>query len=77
MPRLFFAGVIGVIQHLQVQYISECKVPNEGEKQKVWRGLLGSKAKSLPPKQSVQFKCQRWFKVTKKFAKKSLACDIV
>ena len=74
MPRLFFAGAIGDIQRLQVQYTSECKLPNERGKEKVWRGLFGSKAKSLSPKQSVKLKCQIWFKIkiSKKIAKKGL-----
>ena len=32
--------------------------------------VLGSKAKHSPPKQSVTFKCKKWAKITKKFAKK-------
>ena len=34
--------------------------------------LLEFKAKPWPRKQSVKFKCQIWFKATKKFAKKCL-----
>ena len=34
--------------------------------------LLGSKAKPLPPKQSVKFKCQILLKITKKLAEKWL-----
>ena len=62
MPRLFFAGGIGDIQCLQGQYTSKCKVPNERGKEngleRVFKPLLGFKAKPLPPKQSVKFKCQ-------------------
>ena len=70
---LFFTGGIGDIQRLQVWYASECKVPNEGGKEMVWRGfackpLLGSKAKPSPPKQFVKFKCQIWFEITEKLA---------
>ena len=54
---------------LQVQYASECKVPNEGEKSKP---ILGSKATPSPPKQSVKFKNQVWHEITKKLAKKCL-----
>ena len=58
MHRLFFTGGIGDIQHLKVQYASECKVPNERGKGKVWRGfckpLLRSKAKPSPQKQPVK-----------------------
>ena len=58
MSRLFFAEDIGGIQRLQVWYAFKCKVPDEGGKEKVWKGyklLLGSKAKHLLPKQSVKF----------------------
>ena len=76
MPRLFFAGGIGDMQRLQVRYVSECKVPNERGKghdlERVCKPLLGSKAKLLPPKQFVKFKCKIWFEITKKFAKKCL-----
>ena len=76
MPRLFFAGDIGNIQRLQVRYASGCKVPNERGKRKGLEGvceqLLGSKAKPLPPKQSVKFKSQIWPEITKKPAKKCL-----
>ena len=50
MPRLFFAGDIGDMQRLQVQYASECKVPNERGKKALegaCKSLLGSKAKPL------------------------------
>ena len=51
-------------------------VYNERGKAKVWRGLASRywdlKLNPLPPKQSVKFKCQIWFKITKKFAKKHL-----
>ena len=61
MPRLLFTGAIGDIQRLQVQYMSKCKVPNEKGKgndlERVLTPLLGSKAKLLPPKQFVKFKC--------------------
>ena len=40
VPRLFFAGVIGDIQRLQVQYVPGCKVPNEREKGKFWREFV-------------------------------------
>ena len=55
MPRLFFTGVIGDIQRLQVRCASECKVPNEERKglERVCKPLLGSKATPSPPKQSV------------------------
>ena len=55
--------------------MSESKVPNDGEKkslERVCKPLLGPKAKPSPPKQSVKFKCQVWFEITKKFAKKCL-----
>ena len=39
-PRLFFTGDIGDIQHLQVGHASEGTVPNEGGKEKVWRGFV-------------------------------------
>ena len=40
--------------------------------ERVCKPLLGSKAKPLPQKQYVKFKCQIWFKITKKLAKKCL-----
>ena len=60
-----------------MHYASECKIPNERANGKgletVCKPLLGSKAKPLPPKQSVKFKCQIWSKIiTKKLAKKCL-----
>ena len=62
MPRLFCARDISYIQRLQVRYASECKVPNKVEVEKFGQGfqaiLLRFKAKPLPPKQSVKFKCQ-------------------
>ena len=62
MSRLFFTGDIGDIQRLQVLYASECKGPNERGKgkslERVCKSLLGSKAKPLPSKQSVKFKCK-------------------
>ena len=60
MPRLFFAGDIGDIQRLHVRYVSECKVPNERGKEKVWRGFASCywDAKLSPPKSSVKFVCQ-------------------
>ena len=62
MPRFFFAGGIGGIQRLQVQYGSECKVPNERKKEndleRVCKPLLGSKATPWPPKQFAKFKCK-------------------
>ena len=75
MPRLFFTGGIGDIQCLQVQYASECKVPNErGKKrlEKVCKLLFRFPGKPSPQKQSVKFKCQKWSEITKKFAKKCL-----
>ena len=39
---------------------------------KVCKPFLKSKAKILPLKQSVKFKCQVWFEITKKFANKCL-----
>ena len=66
MPRLFFTGVIGDIQRLQVRYSSERKVPKERGKVKIW------KAQPSPPKQSVKFKCKIWSKITKKFVKNCL-----
>ena len=48
----------------------------EERKGKVWKGwvslFLGAKAKPLPSKQSVKFKCQIWSEITEKFAKKCL-----
>ena len=38
VPRRFFTGGIGDIQHQQVQYAFKCKVPNE-EKEKFGEGL--------------------------------------
>ena len=74
MPRLFFSGGIGNIQHLQVQYAS--KKFNKREKgndlERVCKPLLRSKAKPLSPKQSVKFKCKIWLKITRKFANKCL-----
>ena len=76
MPRLFFAGDIGDIQRLKLQYISKCRVLNERGKvndlEKVCEPLLGSKAKPLPLKQSVKFKCPTWSDITNKFARKCL-----
>ena len=76
VPRPFFAGDIGDIQRLQVQSASECKVPDERGKgndlERVCEPLFGSKAKPLPPKQSVKFECKIWSEITKKFAKKCL-----
>ena len=76
MPRLFFTGCIGDIQWLQVRYASECKVPNKRGKgndlKRVWKPLLGSKAKPLPLKQFVEFKSLIWSEITKEFAKKCL-----
>ena len=76
MPRLFFAGDIGDIQRLKLQYISKCRVLNERGKvndlEKACKPLLGSKAKPLPLKQSVKFKFKIWAEITKKFAKKCL-----
>ena len=48
------------------------------EKERFGEGLPGvieivnRKAKASPPKQSVKFKCQKWFEIAKKFAKKCL-----
>ena len=60
-------------------YEFECKLPNEREKEKVFKVLkrvfkpsLESKAKPSPPQQFVKCKCQIWSKITKKFAKKCL-----
>ena len=39
MPRLFFAGDTGDIERLKARYASECKVPNKGGKEKVWKGF--------------------------------------
>ena len=72
MPGLFFAGDIGDIQRLQVRYVSEYKVPLWNGRRKgkglerVCSPLLESKAKPLPPKQSVKFTCQMLTKITKK-----------
>ena len=38
----------------------------------VCKPLLGYKAKPSPPKQSIKFKCQIWFEIIRKFAKKCL-----
>ena len=38
VPRRFFTGGIGDIQHQQVQYAFKCKVPNK-EKEKFGEGL--------------------------------------
>ena len=76
MSRLFFARDIGNIQRLQVRYASGCKVPSERGKRKglerVCEQLLESKAKPLPPKQSVKFKSLIWSEITQKFAEKCL-----
>ena len=40
--------------------------------ERVCKLLLESKAKPLPPKQSIKFKCQKWFEIAKKFDKKCL-----
>ena len=40
--------------------------------EKVCKPLLGSKAKPSPPKHYVKFKCQIWFRITKKCAEKCL-----
>ena len=59
-----------------MQYISKCRVPKERAKgsdlEKACKPLLGSKAKPLPLKQSVKFKCKIRPEITKKFAKKCL-----
>ena len=68
MPRFFFAGDIGDIHQLQVWYVLECKVLMRKEKERVCKPL-GITAKISPPIQSVNWK---WFKITKKFAKKCL-----
>ena len=74
MPRLFFPGVIGDTQRLQMRHAFEGKIPNEKGKglERVGNLLLRSKAKSLPSKQSKKFKCQIWPKITNKIAKKCL-----
>ena len=74
MPRLSFAGDIGDIQHLKLRYAFDCKVTDkEG---KAWKGFVSRiwnlKAQPLLPKQSVNFKCQIWFEITKKLFKKCL-----
>ena len=74
-PRFFFAGCVGDIQRFQVRYESQFKVPNESkweDLERVCKLSLGSKAKPLPPKQSVKFKCHMWCKITKNFVKKRL-----
>ena len=64
------------IQRLKVQYAPECKILNERKKgndlERVCKALLGSKAKSWPPNQSVKFKSKIWPEITRKFAKKCL-----
>ena len=69
MPRLFFAECIGETRP-SVSY------PERERKRKglerVCMLLLESKAKPLPPKQSVKFKCQMWSKITNDFARKDL-----
>ena len=35
--------------------------------ERVCKSLLTPKAKPLSPKQSVKFKCQMWFKITKMY----------
>ena len=75
VPRLFFAECIGDI-HQSAKYLMK------EEKERFGEGLsLGSTAKLSPPKQSVKFKCQIWFEITKIFAKKCLemclACDLI
>ena len=40
--------------------------------ERVYKPLLEYKAKLLPPKQSVKYKCQTWSKITRKFSKKCL-----
>ena len=85
MPRLFFTGAIGDIQRLQAPYPSECKVPNEGGKEKVWR-WFASRYRDLMLKlnlrlqKNLKIKCQIWFEITKRLAKSPQmrqACDIV
>ena len=69
VPRLFFTVGIGDMQHLQAWYASECKVPNErgrGNDLERVKPLLEFKAKPLPPKQSVKFKCKIRSEITKK-----------
>ena len=56
--------------------MSECKIPNERGKVKVWRGfVLGYKTKPSPPKQSVKFKCSKLLRNLPKSVKMRLACD--
>ena len=50
-----------------VRYLMRKKKKNL---EKVCKQLLESRAKPLPLKQSVKFKCQIWFQITKKFTKK-------
>ena len=49
-----------------MRYASEYKVLIERGKGKVWKRVC------KPQKQSAKFKCQTWFEITKKFAKKCL-----
>ena len=62
-----------MIQRLQMQYVSKCKVPNERGKgndlERVFKPLLRSKAKPLLPKQFGKFKCTMRSEITKKSAK--------
>ena len=44
VPRLLFARDFFDIQRLQVWYASECKALIDGEKEKVWKPALVSKA---------------------------------
>ena len=68
MPRLFFIGCIGETQP-SVNYLMREKKERFG---KGFKPLSESEAKPSPPEQSVKFKCQIWFKITKKCAKKCL-----
>ena len=65
MPRLFFAGCIDDTRP-SVRYLMR------EEKERFREGLQAVKAKPLPSKQSGKFKCQIWFKITKKIAIKCL-----
>ena len=66
MPRLFFAGCIGDTCQSLKYLVRE-------EKKRFGEGLsLGSTANISPLKQSVKFKCQIRFEITKKVAKKCL-----
>ena len=84
MSKLFFAGDIGDMQCLQVQYMSKCKVPNERGKGddlgRFCKPLLRYKAKRLPPQQPVKLNvryCPNLLRNLLRSAEMRLACDLV